>query len=384
MKSRLAFASVILTLATWLSTPSAQDLPDLLITSPVPGAVVVGATTLQATVTPAVPVTSVVFLVDSQQLCSVKAPPFECEWDAGTAAAAHQIRVVATLRDTRLVRVVRTGEDPRAASRPTFSIGVEGVELAVTVSDGKRFVPGLPASVFHVFEDDKPQTIASFASEEVPLSLVVAVDTSTSMTPAMPSLKAAAKAFLAGVPPGDAIYVLAFSDEIVQVASPSMSRADRAAAIDRLSAHGATSLYDVLIRSVNLVSRTRGRKAVIVFTDGEDQGSQASLAEVERRLQTTDVTLYMIGQGRGLERDALKKVMQRLVQPTGGRAFFTGKIEELQQVFTDLLTELTSQYLVTYIPTNSAHDGRWRQIRVVVDGHHDVRAREGYRLTDSP
>src|SRR5262249_35004336 len=148
-----------------------------------------------------------------------------------------------------------------------------------------------------------------------------------------------------------------------------------------LAAFGATSLYDVLIRGIDLMSTKTGRKALVVFTDGEDQGSQASLEQVEQRLQTNDVILYMIGQGRGVELEALKKSMRRLTQPTGGRALFTNRIEELRGAFSDLLTEISHQYLLAYLPSNSTRDNRWRRIRVDVDGHRQIRAREGYRMT---
>jgi len=116
-----------------------------------------------------------------------------------------------------------------------------------------------------------------------------------------------------------------------------------------------------------------------VFTDGEDQGSHATINDVERRLQSSDVTLYMIGQGRGVTLDTLKKVMERLANPTGGRALFTDSIDELHDAFGDVLDELATQYLLGYASSNTAHDEAWRRIEVEVDGHHDIRARQGYR-----
>ena len=132
-----------------------------------------------------------------------------------------------------------------------------------------------------------------------------------------------------------------------------------------------------------MLGRQVGRKALVVFTDGEDQGSHATMADVEQRLQASDVTLYMIGQGRGVTLEPLKKIMERLSTPTGGRALFTDSIDELRGAFTDLLDELSNQYLLGYAPTNTARDDTWRRISVDVDGHHDIRARQGYRLAQS-
>src|SRR5262249_11972358 len=122
------------------------------------------------------------------------------------------------------------------------------------------------------------------------------------------------------------------------------------------------------------------RKALVVFSDGEDQGSHATLNDVERRLQSSDVTLYMIAQGRGVTLESLKKIMERLVGPTGGRALFTDNIDELHGAFAALLDELSNQYLLGYSSTNARRDDTWRRIKVDVDGRHDVRARQGYRL----
>ena len=102
---------------------------------------------------------------------------------------------------------------------------------------------------------------------------------------------------------------------------------------------------------------------------------------MERRLQASDVTLYMIGQGRGVTQDYLKKTMQRLTVPTGGRAFSTDSVDELRGAFGALLEELSNQYLLGYPPTNSKRDDTWREIKVDVEGHRDVRARKGYRAT---
>jgi VWFA-related protein len=87
----------------------------------------------------------------------------------------------------------------------------------------------------------------------------------------------------------------------------------------------------------------------------------------------------MIGQGRGVTQEYLKKIMNELATPTGGRAFFNESIDELQGIFAELLDELSNQYLIGYQPTNTKRDSTWRAIRVEVDGHSNVRARQGYR-----
>jgi Ca-activated chloride channel homolog len=142
-------------------------------------------------------------------------------------------------------------------------------------------------------------------------------------------------------------------------------------------------LYDVILHGADLLDSQTGRKALVVFTDGHDSRSFATIADVERRLQTSDLTLYMIGQGQGITSAPLKDVMERLSRPTGGRAFFTERIDELQGIFGELLEELSQQYGLGYHSTNRARDNTWRQIKVDVEGQPRVRARQGYRAVSS-
>ncbi len=358
---------------------SAQELR-LEVLSPTEDAFVSGSTWLRAAVNPPRGVASVVFFVDGRLVCTVTAPPFECEWDAGKKVIEHQVRVVANLvGGGRVVRTVRT-----KSLGFTEVVDVEVVQVTVTVADGHgHFVRGLPRAAFKVFEDNRPQVISHFASEDIPLELIVAIDISGSMSPAMPKLKSAVKEFLGAVPPADQVTLLGFNDNIFPLTRKATDPAERVKAVDRLAPWGSTALYDVILRGVDMLGRQTGRKALVVFTDGEDQGSHATIADVEHRLQASDVTLYMIGQGRGVTMEPLKKIMNRLSTPTGGRALFTDSIDELRGAFADLLDELSNQYLLGYASTNTAKDDAWRRIRVDVDGHHDIRARQGYRATPS-
>ena len=105
------------------------------------------------------------------------------------------------------------------------------------------------------------------------------------------------------------------------------------------------------------------------------------IEDVEQRLQASDVTLYIIAQGRGTSMDPLKKIMRRLAEPTGGRALFTENRGTGRGVREAFLEELSNQYLLGYSPTNNTRDETLRHIKLEVDGHHTVRAREAYRLS---
>jgi Ca-activated chloride channel family protein len=352
------------------------DAPQLTILSPGDAAYVTGPTRLSASITQADTVTGITFFADGRQVCALTRAPFECDWDAGAAITAHQIRAVATVKGgSRIVQTVRT-----KAVGYVERVDVDVVQVTVTVADSHgKFVRAIPQAAFHVLEDGRAQTLTHFASEDVPLELVVAVDISGSMAPAMPKLKKAVKEFLGNVPSQDQVTLLGFNDNIFTLTRKTTDPAERIKAVDRLAPWGSTALYDVLLRGVEMLGRQTGRKALVVFTDGEDQGSHATINDVERRLQASDVTLYMIGQGRGVTMEPLKKIMERLSVPTGGRALFTDSIDELHAAFADLLDELSNQYLLGYQSTNSKRDDAWRKIKVEVDGHRDVRARQGYR-----
>jgi Ca-activated chloride channel family protein len=350
------------------------------ILSPTDGSYVAGPTLLRARVDPATAAQSLIFFVDGRQVCVLVRTPHECDWDAGAAVEEHQIRLVATFADgRRVVKTVRTKGVGFAES-----VDVDAVQVTATVMDRGHYVTGLTRAAFHVSEDGHPQTISHFESEDVPLELVVALDISGSMTLAIPKLKQAAKEFVRAVSTKDRVTVLGFNDNIFTLARRSSDPTERAEGIDQLAAWGATALYDVIITGVDTLGRQSGRKALIVFTDGEDQGSHARIEDVEQRLQASDLTLYMIGQGRGTSLESLKKIMRRLSEPTGGRALFTEKIEELHDSFAELLDELSNQYLLSYAPTNTKRDGALRHIKVEVDGHRAVRAREAYRLSLVP
>ena len=356
------------------------NAPVVQILSPGDEAYVSGPTLLRARVDPPSAAASIVFYADGQQVCEVAKLPFECDWDAGPLVVEHQVRLAVNLAaGGRVVQTVRT-----KAVGYAEKVEVDVVQVTVTVMDGHgHFVRGLPRAAFHVAEDGRPQAISHFAAEDVPLELIVAVDISGSMTPAMPKLKKAVKEFLGAVPRQNVVTLLGFNDTIFTIMRRTTDPGERVSAVDRLAPWGSTALYDVILRGIDTLGRQTGRKAMIVFTDGEDQGSHAGITDVERRLQSSDVTLYMIGQGRGVTTEGLRKIMQRLSAPTGGRALFTDSIDELHDAFNELLDELSNQYLLGYPPTNARRDDTWRRIKVDVDGYRQVRARQGYRATAS-
>ena len=317
------------------------------------------------------------FVADGRHVCSIDAPPLECAWDAGPGVQAHEIRAVAVLRDGR--RLAAT-----ARTRGGFALSgteVDLVHVTATVTDGKgRLMKMLPRGVFRVQEDGVAQEVTHFVGESQEREIVVAVDISGSMGAAMPQVRQAARKFLAALRPNDHVTLLAFNDSVFTLARRETDAAARLRAVDRLAPWGSTCLHDAILRGLDLLDRQRGLKALVVFTDGEDRSSRADPSAVARRVGTSDALIYMIGQGRGTEVPALKKVMDHLAGLSGGRAFHTKNAAELEGSFAEIVEELSSQYVLAYEPSNAARDGSWREIRVgVTRPGLMVRARQGYR-----
>ncbi len=352
--------------------------PALVIAEPGPGGYVSGVVTLRARVEPeSVAVVRFTFAADGHPVCSREAPPWECTWDAGTDVASHNIRAVAVLADgSRLVDSVRT---EAAGFAPHVDVDV--VQVAATVSDGDgRLVKGLRREDFRVFEEGRPQEVTHFIGEGAERELVVAVDMSGSMAPAMATCRAAVKRFLASLRPIDRVTLLAFNDNVFTVARREATPEARLRAVDRLRSWGSTSFYDAVLRGLDLLEKNRGRRALVLFSDGEDMVSHATVADVLRRIEVSAAPVYVVAQGKGMRERALKQVLDRVAAVSGGRAFYTDRPEQLDGVFSEIGEDLASQYLLAYAPAESANDGSWRAIRVEVAGKkRAVRARQGYR-----
>jgi Ca-activated chloride channel family protein len=355
--------------------------PAVRITSPTDGTYLMGAVRLTLAFDPPTvihQVEHVRWFANGKQVCTASVPPYSCEWDAGGMVNEHTIRVVATLKNgERLIANARTKSVEYAEA-----VDVDVIQLTAVVTDGDgRFITGLKAEDFKVYDDDKPQRLSNFASENIPLELVVALDVSSSMQDALPAVKRYATNFMAQLQPADQVTVLGFNDTIFTPARRSTDQATRARAIARLAPWGGTALYDVIIRALDVLGRQSGRRALLVFSDGEDQSSHASMESVVKRAEGSDATIYMIGQGRALQAVALQRLMRHLASSSGGRAFFSGQEAKLEAVFQDIIEDLRHQYLLGYPAPEHARDGAQHRIRVEIPGHgYSVRTRQGYRL----
>ena len=373
-------------LVTAQQAPPAQQPAELAIRMvyPEPDTYVSGLTRLKAEVLPnmlATRVGQILFFADGKQVCNVLDPVnAECEWDAGAEVRPHVFRVVANLiGGGRLVTSSRTkGLDQ------VEKVSVDVVQVTAVVTNHGRFVSGLQQSQFKLLEDGVAQTIGHFSSEGSALEIVVAVDVSESMTLAMPQLKNSVKKFLSALSAKDQVTITAFNDNMFTLTRRETNAQQRARAVDRLSAWGGTALYDVIIRGVQQLSRQAGRRVLVVFSDGDDRTSHATINAVEQAVRSNDATLFMVALGHGVKEAALKSGIEKLVDLSGGRSLFVERSDQLDGPFAEILEELSNQYILGYESKNTARNGAWREVKLEIPGTgYEVRARQGYRAPGS-
>jgi VWFA-related protein len=347
------------------------------ILSPDENTYISGPITLSAKLMPAnTPIDRISFFADGKLVCAVEQLPFVCPWDSGPLLNAHVIRVVAALKSgQRLVKTIRT-KNANVAER----VDVHAVQVSVLVRDKDgNFVSGLKARDFRLREDNTPQQITAVADEDAPLDVVMALDISGSMTDAIADVKQSSRLFLGALRDRDAVTVLGFNDNIFTVARRETNPQTRSRALDRLAPWGGTALYDVISRGLGLLGHTVGRKGLVVFSDGDDQSSHGTAENAERDLQASDAPMYAVGLGRGAQDEHLKKLLSHLAEMSGGRAVHTRHVKELDGAFSEVVNELSHQYVLSYVPINSKRDNTWRTITVDTPGKdYRVRARQGY------
>jgi VWFA-related protein len=317
-------------------------------------------------------VEDVTFFADGRQICVAPGTRPQCEWDAGTELKGHAIRAVARLKaGGRIVANVRTKE-------LDF---VEAVDVDITlvnavVTDGGRFVKGLTADAFRILDDAVPQKITTFQPTGAPLDLVLALDVSGSMKDALPDVKNAARAFLTALRPEDQVTLVTFNDSMFTLPRRLAHAESLMAAVDGLTAWGGTALYDVVVRSLQILSRQPGKHALVIFTDGDDRSSQATFEQVERLVMESDAMLFAVGLGQATRGSQFKDKLDTLADASGGRVLLVDRSDRLGEPFAEIVEDLANQYSLGFEPRR---DGRYHELKVEVNGRGmKVRARRGY------
>lgn len=259
-----------------------------------------------------------------------------------------------------------------------FTSGVNAVEVYAAVVDrAGQPITGLTRGDFTVLEDGRPQTIGTFTEGEFPLSLAVAVDRSFSMAGReLPMARDAARELLNALRSDDQSMVVAIGSEVETLSPLSTDRAAQVQAVAGLENWGTTGLYDAIIQSIDAIQSAKGRRALVLLSDGTDRYSTATAAQALERARRSDVMVYPIALGR--TRPAL---FAELASLTGGRSFKPADAKQLMDTVRTIANELRHQYLLGYTPSTPITPGeeQWRTITVRVSRTDaTVRARDGY------
>ena len=269
--------------------------------------------------------------------------------------------------------------------QPTFRTGTRTVALYATVIDAqKRLVPDLTQEDFEVTDNDKPQSIDVFIREVQPITVVVMLDTSASMTGNLELLSRAAEQFVIRMLPKDKGLVGAFNDKIEFFpATFTANRDTLIASLRDLDFGNPTRLYDAIAASMERLHKIDGRRVVLVFTDGDDTGSRVNVNDVLEQARTNEAMIYAVGlrsdyfNGSRQVRSKPDSGLKRLAEETGGGYFELDKTADLAPTFTRVAQELHSQYVLGFTP--GLLDGKVHRlgIRVKRPGM-TVRARKSY------
>jgi VWFA-related protein len=254
------------------------------------------------------------------------------------------------------------------------------VEAYATVTDSRgRYVDDLTVDQFTLLDGQQAQTLAAFESHSTPVSVALLLDTTGSMSNALPAVKNAALKLIGDLRPVDSVAVYSFSRAVTELQSftSDMSLAKRAV----LSTHafGETALYDALARVSRDLSGRTGKKVIVVFTDGDDNSSTLTTDTAILRVKAGGVPVYTIAQGQALQNAGYLKQLADLAKVTGGESFAVRDSNEIGGVFEKVSEDLAHGYLLVFQPP-SAEDHAWHPITVQVRGvkSDKVRAREGY------
>ncbi|HTE89955.1 MAG TPA: VWA domain-containing protein [Terriglobales bacterium] len=277
----------------------------------------------------------------------------------------------------------------------TFKVNVKLVNVFVTVTDERGApVASLKKDNFELREDGKEQKISVFDKESaLPLSIVLAVDTSLSTRKDLPLELASARRFAHAIlRPIDALSVYQFSEIVNEVVpfTSDLSRIDRG--IDRIRMGSATAMYDALFLGSQALEPRQGRKVMVIITDGGDTMSKVDYKEAVRAAEEAEAILYSIivvpieasaGRDTGGEHALIQ-----LSSDTGGKYFYAKSLSQLDDAFRQISDELRTQYLLAYYPSQRLSDSEFRRILVTVNGlpassNFKVRNRIGYYSSKS-
>jgi VWFA-related protein len=260
---------------------------------------------------------------------------------------------------------------------PTYAVQSQMVQIFLTVAEGARRVTDLKLADFTVNEDGKSQKIDHLDSETVPLQIALLIDTSDSMRAALNDTQEAAMTFVQSMKPGDRINLIPFNMNISSIPQLTDDTGPILRAIRSTKAEYRTRLYDALLYAVRLLSGKEGRKAIVVFSDGEDTASTSSLNLVLNAASRYGYPIYTVTAGAATRMESFRAVLRQLADISNGKTFFVENARGLGPAFMQVSSELRAAYVLYYYTSQS--DERWHDLGVSVANHrYKVYARKGF------
>jgi len=246
------------------------------------------------------------------------------------------------------------------------------VELPVTVLDKTgKLVTGLPRESFRVLEDDKEVALEGFGtSAELPLALGILVDTSGSMLPEFTEVREAVAGFASRLlRPGDSYFLMIFSFEPKVALEWNSDPQGLVGALERTTPVGGTSLFDAIVRALEQFRGRRGRTALVLLSDGDDNTSRVSWDTALRYVRTMRTPIFTIGYGIGMLDFMIRGRLKDLASATGAEVFYVSKKKgDLADIYRRIDEQLRAQYLLTYRSPSTRGPEEFRNVRVEVKG----------------
>ena len=308
------------------------------------------------------------------------------KWHVGQGLIVSLLWLLYTLRGLAQVEP----PTPREAEENTpykVAVDVNLVVLPVSVTDRKgEVVQDLHCKDFYVYEDGRLQKITLFKHEDIPVTVGLVVDNSTSMLPRRAEVVEAALGFARSSNSLDQLFVVNFNETASFGLPQNVPFTDEPELLSKcvsLTPGGRTALYDAVALAIDrLKEGTRPKKALIVVSDGGDNASRHRLQEVLRVAEASNAVIYTVGLLDEHQSDQNPGVLRRIAKVTGGEAYFPDTLAGAQRTFQGIAHDLREQYTVGYVPPNPDQRGAYRkvQVKVVAPGKGKilVRTRTGY------
>ncbi len=272
-------------------------------------------------------------------------------------------------------RPMEASPEPGMSRREIIKVDVELALVNVTVTDPMgRMVTGLDKDHFEVMEDKKQQEVVHFGAEDTALSLAVVFDASGSMGYKMSKAREAVAQFFKTANPEDEFFLVQFNSRPEMITGFTKSPEEIQNRLTFVQSKGRTALLDAIYLALNQMKEAKNtQKAVLVISDGGDNSSRYTPREIKRLVRESDVQIYAIGiyepfssRGRTPEEASGPGLLTEIAESTGGRQFAVQNVNELPDIAEKIGIELRNQYVLGYVPTNSAKDGKWRRVKVEV------------------